>query len=67
MTTTDLIKTVIDPGMLDRVGKLFKFQHGKGVSEWLKNSLDEYLRRLNSGQRPDSTAHQLSGVVQDFP
>lgn len=40
------IQTRISPDFLDTVGKSFKFKHGKGISEWLKNSLDHYLRLL---------------------
>ena len=42
------IKTKIHPDFLDTVGKSFKFKHGKGIAEWLKNSLDQYLRLLKS-------------------
>ena len=42
------IKTRIHPDFLDTVGKSFKFKHGKGIAEWLKNSLDQYLRLLKS-------------------
>lgn len=38
------IKTRISPDFLDTIGRSFKFKHGKGVAEWLKNSLDQYLR-----------------------
>ncbi len=37
------IKTRISPDILDTIGKSFKFKHGKGIAEWLKNSLDQYL------------------------
>lgn len=42
------IETKIHPDFLDTVGKSFKFKHGKGIAEWLKNSLDQYLRLLKS-------------------
>ncbi len=38
------IKTRISPDILDTIGRSFKFKHGKGIAEWLKNSLDQYLR-----------------------
>ena len=38
------IDTRIFPDLLDTIGRSFKFRHGKGVAEWLKNSLDAYLR-----------------------
>jgi hypothetical protein len=44
------IKTRISPDFLDTIGKSFKFKHGKGVAEWLKNSLDQYLRSLDRGE-----------------
>ncbi|MHA1796702.1 MAG: hypothetical protein ACTSUK_11375, partial [Promethearchaeota archaeon] len=44
------ILTRISPDMLNTIGKSFKFNHGKGISEWLKNSLDNYLRLYESGQ-----------------
>jgi len=43
------IKTRISPDILDTIGKTFKFKHGKGIAEWLKNSLDQYLRLLEQG------------------
>ncbi len=42
------IQTKIHPDFLDTIGKSFKFKHGKGIAEWLKNSLDQYLRLLKS-------------------
>lgn len=44
------IKTRISPDILDTIGKSFKFKHGKGVAEWLKNSLDQYLRSFEQGE-----------------
>jgi hypothetical protein len=37
------------PGSLDVIERSFKFSHGKGTAEWLKNSLDNYLRRHRNG------------------
>jgi hypothetical protein len=37
-------KNVIDDHLLDIIGNEFKFSHEKGLSEWLKNSADAYLR-----------------------
>lgn len=42
------IQTKIHPDFLDTIGKSFKFKHGKGIAEWLKNSLDQYLRLLKT-------------------
>ena len=44
------IPTRISPDILDTIGKSFKFNHGKGVAEWLKNSLDNYLRLFDEGE-----------------
>jgi hypothetical protein len=35
---------VIDEAVLDLIGREFKFDHAKGLAEWLKNSCDAYLR-----------------------
>src|SRR6266498_1715028 len=35
---------VIDDAVLDLIGNEFKFDHAKGLAEWLKNSSDAYLR-----------------------
>ena len=43
------IETRISPDLLDTIGRSFKFRHGKGVAEWLKNSLDAYLRSVAQG------------------
>jgi hypothetical protein len=37
-------RNVIDDHLLDIIGNEFKFSHEKGLSEWLKNSVDAYLR-----------------------
>jgi hypothetical protein len=44
------ITTRISPDILDTIGKTFKFKHGKGIAEWLKNSLDQYLRLFEQGK-----------------
>ena len=36
---------VIDEAVLDLIGNEFKFDHAKGLAEWLKNSSDAYLRQ----------------------
>jgi len=43
-------KNVIDDHLLDIIGNEFKFDHAKGLSEWLKNSVDAYIR----ADTPDS-------------
>lgn len=35
---------VIDDHLLDIIGNEFKFSHEKGLPEWLKNSVDAYIR-----------------------
>ena len=52
MPTIELVDTHISPDMLDTIGKSFKFRHGNGVAEWLKNSLDHYLRLREKGEEP---------------
>ncbi len=37
-------KNVFDDHLLDIIGNEFKFSHEKGLSEWLKNSADAYVR-----------------------
>src|SRR6266496_6606238 len=37
-------KFIIDDAVLDLIGNDFKFDHAKGLAEWLKNSCDAYLR-----------------------
>ena len=48
------IQTIISPDVLDQIGKDFRFNHGKGVVEWLKNSLDAYLVRRSEGLERES-------------
>lgn len=70
------IRTQISHDVLDQIGKDFKFNHGKGVAEWLKNSLDAYIdRRSRSADlEPESGGwpvhlHLLDGphlAVMDF-
>ncbi len=35
---------IIDEAVLDLIGNEFRFDHAKGLAEWLKNSSDAYLR-----------------------
>ena len=41
---------VIDEAVLELIGNEFRFDHAKGLAEWLKNSSDAYLRE----QVPDA-------------
>lgn len=36
---------VIDDHLLDIIGSNFNFSHEKGLAEWLKNSIDAYIRQ----------------------
>lgn len=42
-------KHVIDEAVLDLIGKAFRFDHAKGIAEWIKNSIDAY----NLANTPD--------------
>ena len=47
MTTALKIKeeaNVVDDNFFDIIGKEFQFDHEKGLAEWLKNSVDAYIR-----------------------
>ena len=49
MPTSEKIKiieepNIIDDNLLDIIGNEFKFDHEKGLAEWLKNSKDAYTR-----------------------
>jgi hypothetical protein len=46
-------KNVIDDHLLDIIGNEFKFDHEKGLAEWIKNSVDAYNRQLV----PDNNKH----------
>jgi len=61
------IETVISPDVLDQIGKEFRFSHGKGIVEWLKNSLDAYRVRRSEGLEAESGgwpvhAHLIDGA-----
>jgi len=46
---------VIDDHLLDIIGNEFKFSHEKGIPEWLKNSVDAYIRE--EPHVPDDAQH----------
>lgn len=46
---------VIDEHLLDIIGNEFKFDHVKGMAEWLKNSVDAYFRK----DMPQSEQHVI--------
>jgi hypothetical protein len=46
---------IIDDHLLDIIGNEFKFDHEKGLAEWLKNSVDAYIR----SEVPDSAQNVI--------
>ena len=54
-------KFVIDDAVLDLIGNEFKFDHAKGLAEWLKNSCDAYLR----DKTPDDEQFIIVRLVED--
>jgi len=52
---------VIDDAVLDLVGNEFRFDHAKGLAEWLKNSCDAYLR----DQTPDDQQFIIVRLTED--
>ncbi len=54
-------KFVIDDAVLDLIGNEFKFDHAKGLAEWLKNSCDAYLRE----KTPDDEQFMFVRLVED--
>ena len=56
-------KFIIDDAVLDLIGNEFKFDHAKGLAEWLKNSCDAYLRQ----QTPDDEQFIIVRLVEDVP
>lgn len=50
---------VFDDHILDLMGNSFNFSHEKGMAEWLKNSVDAYLRE----RTPDSNQIILFGFL----
>jgi hypothetical protein len=54
-------KFVIDEAVLDLIGNEFKFDHSKGLAEWLKNSSDAYLRE----RVPDDDQFMIIRLTED--
>lgn len=54
-------KFVIDEAVLDMIGNEFKFDHSKGLAEWLKNSSDAYLRE----RVPDDDQFMIIRLTED--
>jgi hypothetical protein len=66
-------KNVIDDHLLDIIGNEFKFDHEKGIAEWLKNSVDAYIRSNLSDHEQtiilrflDGTSNNASFECVDF-
>ena len=49
--TIEEVPNIIDDHLLDIIGNEFKFDHSKGMAEWLKNSIDAY--RTNGVKQED--------------
>jgi hypothetical protein len=49
-------KNQFDDAFLDIVGSEFKFDHAKGIAEWIKNSVDAYMTTTDV---PDAEQHLL--------
>jgi hypothetical protein len=56
-------KFEIDDAVLDLIGNEFKFDHAKGLAEWLKNSCDAYLRE----KTPDDQQFIYVRLTEDGP
>lgn len=54
-------KFIIDDAVLDLIGNEFKFDHAKGLAEWLKNSCDAYLR----DKSPDDEQVMIVRLTED--
>ena len=54
---------VIDDHLLDIIGNEFKFDHAKGLAEWLKNSADAYTRE----DIPDDEQVMLIEIIEGAP
>ncbi len=52
---------VIDEAVLDLIGKEFRFDHAKGLAEWIKNSCDAYLRE----RRPDEEQEIIVRITEN--
>lgn len=73
MTTLKIVEeaNVIDDHLLDIIGNEFQFDHEKGLAEWLKNSIDAYIRmgipdseqyivvRMDDGNKNDAAVEMI--------
>ena len=62
---------VFDDNLLDIIGREFQFDHEKGLAEWLKNSVDAYIRagvsdseqyiimRMTDGDKNNATVEMI--------
>lgn len=58
-------KNVIDDHLLDIIGNEFKFDHEKGLAEWLKNSVDAYIRSNVPDNRQFVTIRFIDSLTGD--
>jgi hypothetical protein len=56
---------VIDDNLLDIIGNEFQFDHEKGLSEWLKNSVDAYIRSGISDSKQNVILRFTDGTRND--
>lgn len=54
---------IIDSAVLDLIGREFKFDHAKGISELLKNSIDAY--NLEGNSDPDQEVYILLDLASN--
>lgn len=57
--TIEETPNVFDDNLLDIIGNAFKFDHAKGMAEWLKNSVDAY-RRTNTRQEDQHIIYRFT-------
>jgi hypothetical protein len=66
-------KFIIDDAVLDLIGNEFKFDHAKGIADWLKNSCKDLLERLEADGKsweelsPDILAFGTTRAAPQMP
>ncbi len=58
-------KNIIDDHLLDIIGNALKFDHEKGIAEWLKNSVDAYIRSNVSDSEQYVILRFCDGIKQN--
>lgn len=56
---------IIDDHLLDIIGQEFRFNHEKGLAEWLKNSIDAYLQAGTPDSQQDVIFRFIDGTNGD--